>query len=185
MGLPRGRVTEALELVGLTADEARRRVRDYSLGMRQRLGLAHAHHHRRDAGQPRESGTRPTRTMAHPHVNSPRPRPARNGHARLPLARLVGVELRKMVDTPLHAGAPLRPSPDGQGRGDGSRDVAVAVGAVGNSAGAGLSGTAATWDFTAEDAACFALAQTLFLLVGCTFGTLVRSSAGAVVAFMI
>ena len=42
MGLPRSRVAEMLDLVSLTEDEAGRRVRDYSLGMRQRLGLATA-----------------------------------------------------------------------------------------------------------------------------------------------
>lgn len=40
-GLPPARVAEVLELVGLT-DDARRRVRSYSLGMGRRLGLAAA-----------------------------------------------------------------------------------------------------------------------------------------------
>ena len=42
MGLPRARVDELLDLVGLTGEEAKRRVGNYSLGMRQRLGIAHA-----------------------------------------------------------------------------------------------------------------------------------------------
>lgn len=42
MGIPRSRVGEMLELVGLTGKESERRIRNYSLGMRQRLGLAHA-----------------------------------------------------------------------------------------------------------------------------------------------
>ena len=42
LGLPPGRVDEVLAQAGLTAAEARRRVGEYSLGMRQRLGLAQA-----------------------------------------------------------------------------------------------------------------------------------------------
>src|ERR1700712_5727885 len=42
MGLASQRVDEMLELVSLDARESKRRVRNYSLGMRQRLGIAHA-----------------------------------------------------------------------------------------------------------------------------------------------
>ncbi len=42
MGLPSSRVPQMLETVSLTDDEADRRVRSYSLGMRQRLGIATA-----------------------------------------------------------------------------------------------------------------------------------------------
>jgi ABC-2 type transport system ATP-binding protein len=42
MGVDRRRVDEMIGLVGLTDKEAARRVGNYSLGMRQRLGIAHA-----------------------------------------------------------------------------------------------------------------------------------------------
>jgi ABC-2 type transport system ATP-binding protein len=42
MGVDRRRVGESLDRVGLNATAAKRRVKAYSLGMRQRLGLAHA-----------------------------------------------------------------------------------------------------------------------------------------------
>jgi len=42
MGLPESRVDEMLDLVSLDKTEAKRRLRNYSLGMKQRLGIAHA-----------------------------------------------------------------------------------------------------------------------------------------------
>lgn len=42
MGVSKDRVDHMLELVGLAGKPAKRRVGNYSLGMRQRLGLAHA-----------------------------------------------------------------------------------------------------------------------------------------------
>lgn len=42
MGLPMSRVDEMLKLVSLTPEESKRRIRNYSLGMRQRLGIAQA-----------------------------------------------------------------------------------------------------------------------------------------------
>ena len=42
MGLPRQRVDQMLAVVGLSGREGERRIGNYSLGMRQRLGIAHA-----------------------------------------------------------------------------------------------------------------------------------------------
>jgi ABC-2 type transport system ATP-binding protein len=42
LGVPRTRADELLERVGLSRSAARKRVGNYSLGMRQRLGIAHA-----------------------------------------------------------------------------------------------------------------------------------------------
>ena len=42
MGLPRARIDEMLALVSLDETEADRRLRNYSLGMKQRLGIAYA-----------------------------------------------------------------------------------------------------------------------------------------------
>jgi ABC-2 type transport system permease protein len=63
--------------------------------------------------------------------------------------------------------------------------VAFAVGALGNLVGAAAAGIPAVWDLDLSDAGFFALGNTLLLLVGFTLGALIRSSAGAIVAYMI
>jgi len=63
--------------------------------------------------------------------------------------------------------------------------AAFGIGALGNLAGAASAGVSAVWDQGLVDVGYFALGQTLLLLVGFLLGALVRSSAGAVVAYMI
>ena len=71
MGLPRTRVDEMLELVSLTRNEARRRVRNYSLGMRQRLGIATAL-----LGDPQRADPRRARQRTRPRRDPVDARPA-------------------------------------------------------------------------------------------------------------
>lgn len=63
--------------------------------------------------------------------------------------------------------------------------VAFAVGAAGNLAGSALAGVRTTWDQSLSDVGCFALANTLLMLVGFTLGALIRNSPGAIVSYMI
>jgi hypothetical protein len=63
--------------------------------------------------------------------------------------------------------------------------LAFAVGALGNVVGTAMTGTATVWDVDAVDVGYFALGNTLLLLVGFTLGALIRTSPGAIVAYMI
>lgn len=63
--------------------------------------------------------------------------------------------------------------------------VAGAVGAVGNVVGTAIAGVDTTWNVDLEEFALIVLANVLGLLVGFMLGVLIRSSAGAVVAYFV
>ena len=67
----------------------------------------------------------------------------------------------------------------------GSTVVAFAVGSLGNLVGAAIAGIPPVWDENLADVGYFALGNTLLMMVGFTLGALIRSSAGAVVAYMV
>jgi ABC-2 type transport system permease protein len=63
--------------------------------------------------------------------------------------------------------------------------VAFAVGALGNVVGTAIAGIPTVWDLGMADLSYFALGNTLLMLVGFTLGALIRTSPGAIVAYMI
>ena len=63
--------------------------------------------------------------------------------------------------------------------------LAFAIGAVGNVAGSALAGTDLVWDVSITQALYIVLANVLGLLVGFMLGVLIRSSAGAIVAYFV
>ena len=67
----------------------------------------------------------------------------------------------------------------------GATVVAFAVGSLGNLVGAAFAGIPPVWDQDLADVGYFALGNTLLMMVGFTLGALIRTSAGAVVAYMV
>jgi hypothetical protein len=63
--------------------------------------------------------------------------------------------------------------------------VAFAVGALGNIVGTAIAGVDTVWDLTFTDFVNIVLANVLGLLVGFMLGVLIRSSAGAIVAYFV
>jgi hypothetical protein len=66
-----------------------------------------------------------------------------------------------------------------------STGVAFVVGALGNVVGTAMAGMPTVWDVEVADIGYFALGNTMLLLVGFTLGALIRTSPGAIVAYMI
>lgn len=66
-----------------------------------------------------------------------------------------------------------------------STAVAFAVGALGNLAGSAIADVPTVWDQSLADVGCFALANSLLMLVGFTLGALIRNSPGAIVGYML
>jgi ABC-2 type transport system permease protein len=63
--------------------------------------------------------------------------------------------------------------------------VAFAIGAAGNLAGTAIAGVDPVWDLTAGNLSTIALANVLGMVVGFMLGVLIRSSAGALVAYFL
>jgi ABC-2 type transport system permease protein len=63
--------------------------------------------------------------------------------------------------------------------------VAFAVGALGNVVGTAIAGVDPVWDLTVTDFSNIVLANVLGLMVGFMLGVLIRSSAGAIVAYFV
>ncbi|MBA3523276.1 MAG: ABC transporter permease subunit [Geodermatophilaceae bacterium] len=63
--------------------------------------------------------------------------------------------------------------------------IAALIGALGNVVGASLAGIDLTWDFGLVDALLVLLGQILGLMLGFGLGVLIRSSAGAIVAYFV
>jgi ABC-2 type transport system permease protein len=66
-----------------------------------------------------------------------------------------------------------------------SMGLAFAIGALGNVIGTAITGTPLVWDMSPTDAGFVVLANVLGLLVGFMLGVLIRSSAGALVAYFV
>jgi ABC-2 type transport system permease protein len=63
--------------------------------------------------------------------------------------------------------------------------VALAIGALGNLAGAGVTGTALVWNASPLECLHFVVGSILNLMIGFMLGVLIRASIGAVVAYFI
>jgi hypothetical protein len=63
--------------------------------------------------------------------------------------------------------------------------LALAVGAVGNVVGTTITGVEPVWDVTVTNMGTIVLANVLGLLVGFMLGVVIRSSAGAIVAYFV
>lgn len=63
--------------------------------------------------------------------------------------------------------------------------LAFAIGAVGNVIGSAINGVGVTWDMKLSDMLLILLANVLGLLIGFMLGTLIRNSAGAIVAYFV
>ena len=63
--------------------------------------------------------------------------------------------------------------------------LAFAIGAVGNVIGSAINGVGVNWDMKLSDMVLILLANVLGLLIGFMLGTLIRNSAGAIVAYFV